>query len=97
MIDRRARARVVLAEAAALGIGLDDLVAAAEPATPRVPTVAAFIDVIAPQRTAGEAALPQRGPYNAVLPVRDRDCGPSPLVRRQFVGYRELRELQLSV
>jgi len=35
--------------------------------------------------------------HNAVLLVRDRDCGPSPLARRQFVGYRELRELQLSV
>lgn len=35
--------------------------------------------------------------HNVVLLVRDRDCGPSPLARRQFVGYRELRELQLSV
>jgi hypothetical protein len=24
--------------------------------------------------------------HNAVLLVRDRDCGPSPLARRQFVG-----------
>jgi hypothetical protein len=31
-----------------------------------------------------------------VLLVRDRDCGPWPLARGQFVGYRELPELQLS-
>jgi hypothetical protein len=24
--------------------------------------------------------------HNVVLLVRDRDCGPSPLARRQFVG-----------
>jgi hypothetical protein len=28
--------------------------------------------------------------HNVVLLVRDTDCGPSPLPRRQFVGYREL-------
>ena len=32
----------------------------------------------------------------SVLLVRDRDCGPWPLARRQFVGYRALPELQLS-
>jgi hypothetical protein len=46
------------------------------------------------QRTAREAALPQRGQYNALL-MHDRDSA-SPLVR-QFVGYGEVRELQLSV
>ncbi len=61
MIDREVRARVLLAEAAALGIDLADLVAAAEPVTHRVPTVAAFIDSITPTFTPRTAAT--YGPY----------------------------------
>ena len=56
MTGQLARARVVLAEAAALGVDLADLVAAAEPPIARVPTVAAFIDAMTPTFTERTAA-----------------------------------------
>lgn len=51
MIDRALRARVVLTEAAALGLEVADLVAAAEPVADQVPTVAAFVEGVAPTFT----------------------------------------------
>jgi integrase len=56
MIDRGLRARAVLAEAAARGLDVADLVAAAEPAACRVPTVAAFVEIITPTFTTRTAA-----------------------------------------
>ncbi|HET6953411.1 MAG TPA: hypothetical protein VFI47_23740 [Acidimicrobiales bacterium] len=59
MIDRRLRARVLLGEAHALGIGLGDLIAAADTDphdTAFELTVSSYVEAIAPTFTAGTAA-----------------------------------------
>jgi integrase len=54
MTDRQLRARILLEEAHALGIELDDLLAAARTTT-AIPTVAAYLDTIAPTFTPATA------------------------------------------
>lgn len=56
MIDRQLRAMVLLAEAAALGLRLEDLVAAHTTAAPPAPTLAEHVAAIAPTFSAGTAA-----------------------------------------
>ena len=56
MTDRRLRATVVLAEAAALGLGLEDLIAAHTAPGAPAPTLAAHVETAAPTFSAGTAA-----------------------------------------
>ncbi len=56
MIDRTLRARVLLEEAHHLGLDLRDLIAAGGDLDHRIPTLAAFIDSIAPTFTPATAA-----------------------------------------
>lgn len=56
MIDRRLRATVILAEAAALGLQIEDLVAAHTTPSPPVPTLAEHVAAMAPTFSAGTAA-----------------------------------------
>ena len=61
MTDRHLQARALLGEAQALGIGLSDLMAASTEPEASVPTVAAYIEVIAMTFTPGTSRTYQ--PY----------------------------------
>ncbi len=56
MTGTQLRARVLLEEARALGVGLDDLIAAGSADAALIPTVAGFIETVAPMFTAPTAA-----------------------------------------
>jgi len=56
VIDRRLRAAVLLAEAAALGLALEDLIAAHTTPPPPAPTLTEHINLIAPTFSPGTAA-----------------------------------------
>ena len=56
MTGTHLRARVLLEEAHALGVDLADLIAADRAAAARIPTVAAFIETVAPTFTDATAA-----------------------------------------
>jgi site-specific recombinase XerC len=81
-MDRLVRARVMLAEAGALGVTIDDLVAAASssPLSPgsgplrvaAVPTLAEYVDTVAPSFSANTAATYRSYWRVAVAPFGDR-------------------------
>jgi integrase len=73
MTDRHLRARALLGEAHALGIGLSDLMAASTEPEASVPTVAAYIEAIAGTFTAGTSRTYQ--PYWRLAAAKLGDRG----------------------
>jgi hypothetical protein len=94
VIDRRLRAAVLLTEAAALGVGLEDLIAADTISCAPAPTLADQVDAVAPTFSAGTAATYNSYWRLAVEHLGDRRLTEVSVVDLQCVVAEAVRRAQ---